>query len=275
MPKLSLAIFPDERPAWLRWCLTALPFVLLLATYFWASDARLRENPNDKLLPSAAQMTAAVERLAFTEDRRSGQYLLWVDTAASLKRLALGMVIAASAALLVGLNMGVFRLTENLLLTFVTTVAMIPPMAILPVLFIVFGLGELGKVALIVVGAFPVLTRDVYLAVKQIPQEQIVKVMTLGASHTAVAYKIVLPQILPRLIQAVRLTLGAAWLFLIAAEAIAATEGLGYRIFLVRRYLSMDVILPYVAWITALGFVIDLLLRGLLTWRYRWYEASR
>ena len=55
-----------------------------------------------------------------------------------------------------------------------------------------------------------------------------------------------MPQVLPRLIDTVRLALGAAWLFLIAAEAIAATEGLGYRIFLVRRYLAMDVILPYV-----------------------------
>ncbi len=61
----------------------------------------------------------------------------------------------------------------------------------------------------------------------------------------------VLPQIWPRLIDSLRLTLGSAWLFLIAAEAIASTEGLGYRIFLVRRYLAMDVILPYVVWITA------------------------
>ena len=55
-----------------------------------------------------------------------------------------------------------------------------------------------------------------------------------------------------------RLALGPAWLFLIAAEAIASESGLGYRIFLVRRYLAMDVILPYVAWITLLAFLIDL-----------------
>ena len=67
-----------------------------------------------------------------------------------------------------------------------------------------------------------------------------------------------LPQILPRLIDSVRLEIGPAWLFLIAAEAIAADSGLGYRIFLVRRYLSMDVILPYVAWITLLAFLMDL-----------------
>ena len=76
--------------------------------------------------------------------------------------------------------------------------------------------------------------------------------------------------LLPKLLGAVRLSLGPAWLFLIAAEAIASTEGLGYRIFLVRRFLAMDVILPYVAWITLLAFLLDTLLafssRRLFPW---------
>ena len=78
---------------------------------------------------------------------------------------------------------------------------------------------------------------------------------------------------MPRLIQAVRLSLGPAWVFLISAEAIAADIGLGYRIFLVRRYLAMDVILPYVAWIAILAAITDLLLswssRRLFGWAHR------
>ena len=105
-------------------------------------------------------------------------------------------------------------------------------------------------------------------------REQITKALTLGASQLALVYRIVLPQVLPRLIDALRLSLGAAWLFLIAAEAIAATDGLGYRIFLVRRYLAMDVILPYVFWITLLGFAMDWGLRMLVRWRFRWYLES-
>jgi NitT/TauT family transport system permease protein len=66
--------------------------------------------------------------------------------------------------------------------------------------------------------------------------------------------------------------LGSAWLFLIAAEAIASTEGLGYRIFLVRRYLAMDVILPYVAWITLLAFTMDWLLRSTRAKLFAWAE---
>jgi NitT/TauT family transport system permease protein len=86
---------------------------------------------------------------------------------------------------------------------------------------------------------------------------------------------VVLPQVMPRLIQCVRLGLGPAWLFLIAAEAIASTEGLGYRIFLVRRYLAMDVILPYVVWITILAFLIDWALRSAGRRAFPWAEGAR
>ena len=132
---------------------------------------------------------------------------------------------------------------------------MIPPMAILPILFIVFGLGELSKVVLIVIGVAPFLIRD--LALRRRPgcrASSSIKAQTLGASTWQVAIRVVLPQVMPRLIEAVRLSLGPAFLFLISAEAIAADAGLGYRIFLVRRYLAMDVILPYVAWITLLAY---------------------
>ena len=127
---------------------------------------------------------------------------------------------------------------------------------------------------LIIIGTFPIITRDVYMATKKIPREQIVKALTLGATQLGVVYKIVLPQIMPRLLSAVRLSLGAAWLFLIAAEAIASTDGLGYRIFLVRRYLSMDVIIPYVIWITFLGFIIDYTLQIIIKKKYKWYQQD-
>jgi NitT/TauT family transport system permease protein len=115
----------------------------------------------------------------------------------------------------------------------------------------------LSKVVLIVIGVAPFLIRDQALAVASLPREQMIKAQTLGASTWHVAIRVVLPQIMPRLIESVRLSLGPAFLFLISAEAIASDVGLGYRIFLVRRYLAMDVIIPSVAWITLLSFMID------------------
>jgi len=263
-----------QQPRWLKVVLAAIPFLALLLIYQVASDRRLADNPQDKLLPSFSQMAAAVDRMAFQEDRRTGEYILWVDTASSLKRIAIGVLLATFVALILGLNMGMFSGMSSLLASFITFISMIPPLAILPVLFISFGVGELGKIMLIFLGTVPILTRDVYMSVKKIPREQIVKALTLGASQLAVVYKVILPQIIPRLISAVRLSLGAAWLFLIAAEAIASTDGLGYRIFLVRRYMSMDVIIPYVLWITLIGFLIDYLLLQLIKYKYSWYKAD-
>jgi len=144
-------------------------------------------------------------------------------------------------------------------------------MALLPILFIVFGLGEVSKVVLIILGVAPIMTREIYQRVKEIPSEQIIKVQTLGANTWQIITRVIIPQVLPRLVDAIRITLGTAWIFLISAEAIAATEGLGYRIFLVRRYLAMDVILPYVLWITLLAFLIDFLLQALNKKIFPWF----
>jgi NitT/TauT family transport system permease protein len=257
-----------------RYLLIALPFVLVIVLYLFASHQRHLENPDDKLLPAVGQMVDTVERMAFQEDARTGKYLMVRDTVASLARLGTGLALAALVGLCLGLNMGIFPGLRETSLAFVTFVSMIPPLAILPILFITFGVDELAKIMLIFIGVFPALTRDMFLSVRRIPREQITKALTLGASNLSLTYQIVLPQVLPRLIEALRLSLGAAWLFLIAAEAIASTEGLGYRIFLVRRYLAMDVILPYVLWITLLGYLIDAGLRLLLRKGFPWYVAG-
>ena len=262
-----------SRSGWLA--LAILPFALLLALYLTSSTQRLEINPNDKLLPSFGQMSAAVERLAFTPDKRSGDYLFWQDTASSLKRLGSGLAIAAVAGLCLGVAAGTLPLFGAPLSPLLTVLSMVPPLAILPILFIIFGLGELAKVMLIIIGITPFLIRDLQQRAEEIPTEQIIKMQTLGANTWQIITRLVWPQIMPRLLSSVRLSLGSAWLFLIAAEAIAATEGLGYRIFLVRRYLAMDVILPYVAWITFLAFALDFALKRYSQWRYPWFHGAQ
>jgi NitT/TauT family transport system permease protein len=250
--------------------LSLLPFILVLCAYLFYSHARLVENPGDKLLPAPATIGATLHRYAFEEDERSGDYLFWTDTGASLERLLLGLSISAVAGLAFGVAIGVLPYFRVTVAPFVAAVSLIPPLAVLPILFIVVGLGELAKVTLIVVGVAPIIVRDLAMRTAELPSEQIIKAQTLGASTWQLVLRVVLPQMWPRLIDALRLSLGSAWLFLIAAEAIASTEGLGYRIFLVRRYLAMDVILPYVAWITVLAFAMDWLLRVVRAKGFAW-----
>ena len=258
----------------MSWLLGVIPFFVLIFLYMGASNARLAENPNDKLLPSFSSFASAMDRLALQPSKRTGEYVFWQDTKSSLKRLAIGVGVSALIALILGVTNGVIPYVRATLSPLVTAISLIPPMAILPILFIVFGLGELAKIVLIAVGITPFLVRDMQQRVLEIPSEQIIKAQTLGANTWQIIIRVVLPQVMPRLIASVRLSLGAAWLFLIAAEAIASTDGLGYRIFLVRRYLSMDVILPYVLWITLLAFIIDYILRQASQRLYPWFHTQ-
>lgn len=257
-----------------RWLLGLLPFLLLAVLYMSLSSARLAENPDDRLLPTPSKMAGSFYHLATVENARTGEVLLWTDTFASLERILIGVSISALIGLIVGILSGGLPMVRAKLSPLITVVSLIPPMAILPILFIAFGTGEASKIALIAIGVTPFLIRDLQGHAIRLPDEQLIKAQTLGASSWQVLLRVLLPQLTPRLLNATRLALGTAWLFLIAAEAIAAQEGLGYRIFLVRRYLSMDIILPYVAWITLLAFLLDQLLAWTSRLAFPWYHAG-
>lgn len=252
-----------------------LPFIIAGIFYIVVSDLRLAENPNDKFLPSMTSFSTAIDRMVFTPSKRTGDILFISDNAASLYRLGLGILISAILAMVIGLPLGFLPFVRAGFSPFVAAFSMVPPMAILPILFIVFGMGELSKVVLIIVGVTPLIVRDLQQRVSEIPAEQLIKAQTLGGSSWSIVVRVILPQVFPRLLDSVRLTLGTAWIFLISAEAISATSGLGYRIFLMRRYMAMDVILPYVAWITFLSFLFDYILKKLTYKLFPWYSAGK
>ncbi len=254
--------------------LGAIPIVILAIGYLVASAQRHTLNPADKILPLPSAMAEAVWKMMQQPDVLSGNLVFWADTLASLQRLGLGLGIATLMALLVGLVLGVLPPVRAMFGPLVTGIAVIPPIALLPILFIALGLGETAKVALIVIGIAPVMVRDVAGHVGALPREQIIKAQTLGAGSWQIMLRVALPQALPRLLVALKLALGPAWVFLISAEAIASDVGLGYRIFLVRRYLSMDVIIPYVAWIALLAIVMDIALSKLSTKAFPWAHGA-
>ncbi|CCB63670.1 MULTISPECIES: ABC transporter permease [unclassified Hyphomicrobium] len=270
MPRI-INIKPNPRIA--RF-LGLVPFIALIILYLICSEIRLHANPNDKLLPPFSAMGSAISHLAFSEDTRTGQYLFWADTFSSLRRLAIGLGTSFVIAIVVGTLLGLIPYAAALANPFVAVLALVPPLALLPILFIAFGLDELSKIVLIILGVTPYLIRDLALRIEQMPYELLVKAQTMGASTWQIMTRIVLPQMLPRVLDGLRFSIGPAWLFLIAAEAIASTDGLGYRIFLVRRYLAMDIIIPYVIWITALAFLMDYGLRILSARLFPWAKAA-
>ncbi|MCA6286754.1 MAG: ABC transporter permease, partial [Phenylobacterium sp.] len=130
--------------------LGAAPLALAALAYLVASAARHAENPSDKLLPPLSAMWAAWRRMAMEVDPVTGAVPLVADTLASLARLGLGLGISTGATLVLGLVLGLLPIVRASLGPLVAAIAVIPPIAILPVLFIALGLGETSKVALIV-----------------------------------------------------------------------------------------------------------------------------
>ncbi|MBF0431628.1 MAG: ABC transporter permease subunit [Fibrobacteria bacterium] len=259
----------NARPG--RFACFVLPWVLFVVCfllYTRASFVRHQENPRDKLVPTVTQLIDGVKRSAFEEDRK-GDLRLWVDSWASTKRFFIALIII-SLGILIGLNMGAFPYLELFFYRFFLFFDKVPALALLPILFITFGLGEVSKVALIVIGVMPTIVLDTFLRAKEFPRELNIKAMTLGASHFEILYRVILPNIFPKVLDTLRLNLKAVVLFLIAGESLAATAGLGYRIFVVRRYLAMDIIIPYVIWISLLAFSADFLLRYWIRHKYQW-----
>lgn len=268
--------------------LAILPFVIAAGVYYKCASERHALNPDDKLLPLPGQMFDEIKRYAFQRENEElfkdseepvskedlGDILFVKDTLSSLRRLVIGTGIAAAGALILGIMMGMFPWICSLGRPFITFLSIIPPLSILPIIFIVFGVEEMAKIMLIIIGIAFLMSRDINLVVEAIPREQVVKALTLGANSFQIIWRIIIPQTMPRFLEMVRIYLSPAWLFLIAAEAIASQDGLAYRIFLARRYMNMAQIIPIVLWITFIGFVMNYLLKLFIRWRYPWYMAE-
>jgi NitT/TauT family transport system permease protein len=147
-------------------------------------------------------------------------------------------------------------------------------LSLLPIIFIAFGIDELSKVMLIVIGVAPTIILDTFNLTKGVPGEQIVKAFTLGAGDFTIAYRIVFKQIFPRVLNSIRLNLKAVMLFLFAGEMIASTDGLAYRIALLRRHMGMDTIIPYVLWVALLLFLVDLGMNLLNRKLHPWFQET-
>ena len=248
-------------------------FLIGIFTYTQFSIIRHKENPEDRVIPSSAQLwqgiKASVLEPAEEDDaldpgastlQRVTHSMIWKDTVASSRRFFIAIALLIPA-ILIGLHMAVFPYAEAFFLRFVVFFDKIVALSLLPILFIVFGIDEWSKIMLMVIGVGPTLMLDTYNIAKSVPREQVVKAFTLKSTNLDVAYRVILKQILPQVINSVRLNLKPLALFLFAGEMIASTDGLAYRIAIMRRHMGMDIIIPYLLWVAVLLFGIDALLR--------------
>jgi NitT/TauT family transport system permease protein len=247
---------------------------LLLGSYTWMSYRQHQKNPDDTTIPTWSQIGKGIVQ-SFEVNKRSGERWVVVDAKATSARFFLGIGLGAAAAVLIGLAMGCFAPVEAFLLPPLSLLAQIPPTAALAVFFVLVGTGQEMYVAMIAFGILPALAQTVYLAVKDFPDELLYKSYTLGASHMEVIGSIILAQVLPRLIDAIRLVIGPALVYLIAAEMVVGDVGFGYRIRLQSKLLNMSVVYPYLALLAAFGFTMNYLLSRIQRKLSPWYNPGR
>lgn len=242
-----------------RVLLGAAGVVLVIAAYQLYVVRHELGGGNPRFSPGLGQLWTALGELTEV-DARTQTVPFWTDTCASLWILArgLGIGIAISAAL--GIAMGVWSSVHAMCSPIVTAIAKVPPTALIALFIVVFGAtGDGFKIALIAFGISPTLTLGIAMVARAVPSNMIVKAYSLGASTAGVVVKGILPQIVPQIVEMIRLAVGPAWIYLIAAEYVNASEGIGHGIVLSMRMVRIDHILVYVIWLAILGTAIDLL----------------
>ncbi len=240
-----------------RITLAIVSVLVLCGIYTLLSVRQHHKNPNDTTIPTWSQIGEGIKK-SVTPQPGSGEIILWEDGVATYVRLFEGLFIAVGAALVFGIAMGCYAPVEAVLQTPLSIAAKIPPTAMLAVFFVLVGINQGFFIAMIVFGVTPTLAQAIYQSAKKdVPEELLNKAATLGASQGEQIWNVVFKQVLPRLIESVRLQIGPAMVFLIAAEYVVADVGFGYRLRLEGRKVNFNIVYFYLGLLGASGFLID------------------
>ena len=243
-----------------RIVLGSLSVLLLVAGYAWLSHRQHQINPTDTTMPNWTQLQEGWHLLSGGEDGLANSWL-WADLKATCGRLLAGVSAGVLLSLLVGMAMGCFPAAEAFFSPPLSFFARSPPTAMLAIYLVLVGFGFEMFVAMIALGIFPTLAQSIHQAAKKdVSDHAVYKAYTLGASHMEVIWNVIFQQVLPRIIESIRLHIGPAMVFLIAAEWVVADVGFGYRLRIVSRMTRMNVVYIYLIILGLTGFGVDWIL---------------
>ncbi|GAA5135010.1 ABC transporter permease [Pseudonocardia adelaidensis] len=182
------------------------------------------------------------------------------DLLASLARVLTGFLIGSAVAVPVGFLMGWYTLARGLLEPWIQFFRTIPPLALLPLVLVLLGIGEVPKVFVIFLAAFLACVISTYQGVVSVDRTLIDAARVLGAKDGTIFARVVVPASTPFILVGMRVGLGSAWATLVAAELLAAPAGLGYRMQQAQLYYDLATIFVSIVVIGVLGLVMDRLL---------------
>jgi ABC-type nitrate/sulfonate/bicarbonate transport system permease component len=189
---------------------------------------------------------------------------LWEDLAVSARRILIGFALSVAGGILVGAAMWSWRPLREMIDPVIELTRPLPPLAFVPLLIVWFGIGELPKVVLIVIGVLPIMIVSTVAALDTVPPEYEQCARTLGASRVYTLFAVQIRAAIPGIITGMRLSMGGAWTSIVAVEMIAATSGVGYLILNAGNYQLTGLVLSGIIAIGLVSFAFDTVLRGFL-----------
>jgi NitT/TauT family transport system permease protein len=192
------------------------------------------------------------------------------DTGISVMRVVAGWALSALIALPIGLFIGTWRSVQALLEPLTDFIRYMPAVAFVPLVMLWVGIDEGAKIAIIFIGTFFQMVLMVAEDVRRVPMAQIEAAQTMGATRLEILEKVIVPSAKPALLDTLRVTMGCAWTYLVVAELVAASSGLGYAILKAQRFLQTDKIFAGILLIGLIGLAIDQLFRLLHRKAFPW-----
>ena len=202
---------------------------------------------------------AVVQKLG--EQAANGE--LWSDIAISTYRVMVGFLASTLIAVPIGVLCGSLPRVEAAIEPIMDFIRYIPVVAFVPLTILWVGTDDSQKFLIIFLGTFFQQVLMFADAVRRVPASYRNLGATLGLSRAQILTRIVFPSALPRIWDALRISLGWAWTWLVVAEVVAATSGMGYRITQAQRFLETDLIIGYVIVLGLLGLIFDQIMRAL------------
>lgn len=194
---------------------------------------------------------------------------IWSSTRRVMTGVALGIFCAVPVGFMLGWYKGVRALADPVINFF----RALPPIALIPLVIVYFGVDELAKTVILFYASFFAGVIVMYEGVSQINPLFVRVARTLGATDGEIFHKVIVPLTVPHILTALRVALGVAWATLVASELIAAQQGLGALIQNASSYFLLDVIYVGIICIGLIALVMDLILRQvsarLLAWQER------
>ena len=221
---------------------------------------------NRSQLPGPAEVLGTTWELAVT-----GQ--LSAHLAASLLRVAWGFGIGAALAIGIGLAVGLSRVAEEFLAPTLQAARAIPSLAWVPLLILWMGVDEGPKITLVAIGAFFPVYTNLVAGIRQVDRKLVEVGYAYGMRGLTLARQVMLPASLPSLLTGLRIGLAQSWLFLVAAELIAASRGLGFLLIDSQNTGRADIIVMSIVLLALLGKLTDWLLQRLERRLLRWTDT--